>query len=71
MNYKFELTEDEANVVLAGLGELPAKASLSVIQKIQSQATEQLNQDKGDVSLDAVNIGMNLKEEIRDEGGAE
>ncbi len=37
-----ELTLDEVNVVLAGLGELPAKTSLSVIDKIRSQAVSQL-----------------------------
>lgn len=37
-----ELTLDEVNVVLAGLGELPAKASLSVIDKVRSQAVSQL-----------------------------
>lgn len=36
------LTVDEVNVVLAGLGELPAKASLSVIDKIRGQAIGQL-----------------------------
>jgi len=37
-----ELSVDEVNVVLAGLGELPAKASLSIIDKIRSQAVGQL-----------------------------
>lgn len=36
------LTVDEVNVVLAGLGELPAKASLAVIDKIRGQAIGQL-----------------------------
>ena len=67
MNYKFELTEDEANVVLAGLGELPAKVSLSVIQKIQAQAKEQTY-----VSSDAADIAKELKEQTRKaEGGEE
>lgn len=38
----FELTVDEVNVVLAGLGELPAKISLSVIDKVRGQAVAQL-----------------------------
>ena len=67
MNYKFELTEDEANVVLSGLGELPAKVSLSVIQKIQAQAKEQTY-----VSSDAADIAKELKEQTRKaEGGEE
>ena len=37
-----ELTLDEVNVVLAGLGELPAKSSLNVIDKVRSQAVSQL-----------------------------
>ena len=37
-----EFTVDELNVVLAGLGELPAKASLALIDKIRSDATKQL-----------------------------
>ena len=39
---KFELSVDETNVVLTGLCELPAKHSLSLLQKIQSQAQEQM-----------------------------
>lgn len=37
-----ELTLNEVNVVLAGLGELPAKSSLNVIDKVRSQAVSQL-----------------------------
>ena len=37
-----ELTLDEVNVVLAGLGELPAKASIAVIDKVRAQAVSQL-----------------------------
>jgi hypothetical protein len=37
-----DFTVDELNVVLAGLGELPAKASLALIDRIRAQATEQL-----------------------------
>ena len=39
---KFELTADEANLVLAGLSELPAKVSLALINKIQQQAQVQI-----------------------------
>ena len=39
--YRFELTEQEANIVLAGLSELPFKVANSVIAKIQSQAQVQ------------------------------
>ena len=36
-----ELTIEEANLVLAGLLELPAKMSMQLIQKIHQQAQEQ------------------------------
>ena len=36
-----ELTLEEANLVLAGLLELPAKMSMQLIQKIHQQAQEQ------------------------------
>ena len=39
-----ELEVEEVNVVLAGLGELPAKAVMGLIQKIQQQAQPQLMQ---------------------------
>lgn len=41
---KFELTVDELNIVLAGLGELPAKSSIAVIDKIRNQAVPQIQQ---------------------------
>lgn len=37
-----QLTVKEANIVLAALGELPAKASMSIIQKMQDQAAPQV-----------------------------
>jgi hypothetical protein len=40
----FTLTLDDTNAVLAGLSELPAKASYDIINKIKSQATPQLSQ---------------------------
>lgn len=36
----FKLEVDEINVILAALGELPAKTSMSVIQKIHQQVAE-------------------------------
>jgi hypothetical protein len=36
------LTLDETNLVLTSLGELPAKVSLSLINKIRGQASPQL-----------------------------
>ena len=41
----FELTVDEANVILGGLAKLPYEVSAGVIQKLQSQAQGQLPAD--------------------------
>lgn len=38
----FELTIDEANIVLAGLSKMSYEVSAGVIQKLQSQAQVQL-----------------------------
>jgi hypothetical protein len=38
----FKITIEEANLVLAGLQELPAKVSNPLTVKIQQQASEQL-----------------------------
>lgn len=39
----FVLSLDEANLILNTLMELPAKASMGLIQKLQQQAAGQLN----------------------------
>jgi hypothetical protein len=39
---KLELTVEELNVVIEALGELPAKKSTAVLNKIVMSATEQL-----------------------------
>lgn len=41
-NINLDLSLEEINVILGGLGELPAKASMGVIQKIQQQAGPQV-----------------------------
>ena len=38
----FQLTVEEVNAVLQGLGELPAKNSMSLITSIQNQAAAQM-----------------------------
>ena len=40
------ITVEEANAILAGLQELPAKVANPITQKLQSQAQEQLVQKK-------------------------
>jgi len=42
---KLDLSLEEVNAILGGLGELPAKASMGVIQKIQQQAAPQVTPD--------------------------
>lgn len=39
---KLDLSLQEVNVLLAALGELPAKTSIAVINKIQQQAQPQV-----------------------------
>ena len=46
--FTFTLTVDEANMVIAGLNELPAKHSMAIIQKMQTQATEQQQAQEAD-----------------------
>ena len=48
-----ELTVEEVNIVLAGLGELPAKASIAMIDKIRRVASEQLQAQPVAAPVDA------------------
>ncbi len=41
-NYNLQLTLEEINIALTGMGELQAKISMSVISKIQNQVQEQM-----------------------------
>lgn len=41
---KLELSVEQINFILQGLGELPAKVSISVIESIRTQAQSQLSQ---------------------------
>ena len=43
---QFEVTVDEANVIVTALAELPFKASAALIQKLQQQGKAQLEQAK-------------------------
>ena len=42
----FELSVEEANIILAGLSKMPYEASAGVIQKLQHQAQVQLPQEQ-------------------------
>ena len=39
---KFEFNVDEINIILQGLGELPAKHSMNIIARIQEDAAKQM-----------------------------
>lgn len=40
---KFDFTEDETNLILEALGEMPAKKSFPVIQKILIESQKQMS----------------------------
>lgn len=39
----FNLNINEVNIILQGLGEMPAKTSMNIIEKIRGQAAPQLS----------------------------
>ena len=43
MDYTFKVTENEANIIINALAELPAKVSMALIANLQQQANAQLN----------------------------
>ena len=49
---KFELSIEEVNIVLQGLGEVPAKLSMNVIKIVQDQAAAQMQPTVGEVPLE-------------------
>lgn len=42
----FEVTLEEANLIIAGLAELPFKLSAALINKLQEQAKPQIHQEQ-------------------------
>jgi len=42
MEFTFTVTEQEANMIIAGLQELPAKVANPLTRKLQEQAQEQM-----------------------------
>lgn len=57
--YTFTLTEEEANIILVALQELPAKVCNPLSAKLHEQAKEQTSPKNLEVS---VNDGVNAKE---------
>lgn len=51
--FKFEFTEQEVNMILTGLGELPAKQSYALLNKVQGEANKQLKTMKETKEPDA------------------
>ena len=54
-SWTLTFTTDELNVIMTGLGELPAKSSINVIQKIHSivQTTTPADLDQMEIPLDS------------------
>jgi hypothetical protein len=44
--FDLKLTENEVNIILAGLGELPAKHSIELIAKIKQSCQSQIEKQK-------------------------
>lgn len=42
--YKLELTLDQINIIMAGIGELPTKVGLPMTEEIRKQVMPQINQ---------------------------
>jgi hypothetical protein len=62
--FTFELTEDEANVILSGLQELPAKVCNPLSQKLVEQAKAQVNPPTGRVIEHSVDENVKTAEEL-------
>ena len=45
MEFTFKVTEQEANIIIAGLQELPARVSNPLTRKLQEQAEGQIKRD--------------------------
>ena len=54
IEFIFKVTYEEANIILAGLQELPAKVCNPLTQKLQQQAQEQLPKTENNPSLEIV-----------------
>lgn len=45
-NFEFNFSEQQVNLILGGLGKLPAEQSLELILEIQKKANEQIVQQR-------------------------
>ena len=46
MEFNIKVTEEQANVILAGLAELPLKVSMDLAMKFKQQCEEQIKAEK-------------------------
>lgn len=53
MTLKLELTAEEVNIVMAGLGKLPAEASFNLILKLQLEFNKQREVSEANTETDA------------------
>ena len=54
MEYKFTVTENEANIILAALGELPAKNTIDLILKIKEEFVQQIQTNQEEAIEESV-----------------
>ena len=54
IEFNFRVTYEEANIILAGLQELPAKVANPLTQKLQMQAQEQMPKAEASPNLEVV-----------------
>jgi hypothetical protein len=50
LNFDFTFTENQVNLILSGLGKLPAELSLELILNIQKKASEQVKNLKDNIN---------------------
>jgi len=62
--FNFELTEDEANLVLQGLQELPAKICNPLSKKIVEQAQSQMTEEGGKVIQHTIEDNLGAHEQL-------
>jgi hypothetical protein len=52
--YDFKFTENEANLILNGLAELPYKITFSIVEKLRNQYTSQVQNKQYEEEQDEV-----------------
>jgi len=66
MIFNFELNENEANLIFQALGELPAKVSLSLLNKLHTEVAKQMNEQKGMMEPAILSIDPELHTKVSD-----